>query len=161
MTPAETDDLPRLAGFDGLDLAYLDEGQGPLVVLLHGFGSDHRENWVDTGVVARTLAEDVVVRTRAGTVQGVEAAERHARERHVEDRSQSVISDILIDLHGDRAAARANLTATFVPDASNPGLIYTVGEWYQFSLTRTPQGWRFARIEANPIWRTEDPSVAR
>ena len=107
------------------------------------------------------LAEDVVVRTRAGTVQGVEAAERHARERHVEDRSQSVISDILIDLHGDRAAARANLTATFVPDASNPGQIYTVGEWYQFSLTRTPQGWRFARIEANPIWRTEDPSDAR
>ena len=28
---------------------------------------------------------------------------------------------------------RANLTATFVPDASNPGQIYTVGERYQFS----------------------------
>jgi pimeloyl-ACP methyl ester carboxylesterase len=44
--------LATFPSFDGSEIAYLDEGTGPLAVLLHGFGSEHRENWVDTGVVA-------------------------------------------------------------------------------------------------------------
>jgi pimeloyl-ACP methyl ester carboxylesterase len=47
-----TTGLARYASFDGTEIAYLDEGEGDLVVLLHGFGSQHRENWVETGVVA-------------------------------------------------------------------------------------------------------------
>lgn len=48
--------LSRFRSFDGAEIAYLDEGAGPLVVLLHGLGSDHRENWVDPGVVATLTA---------------------------------------------------------------------------------------------------------
>lgn len=33
--------LSRFRSFDGAEIAYLDEGAGPLVVLLHGLGSDH------------------------------------------------------------------------------------------------------------------------
>lgn len=44
--------LSRFRSTDGTEIAYLDEGSGPLVVLLHGLGSEHRENWVDSGVVA-------------------------------------------------------------------------------------------------------------
>lgn len=33
---------------DGLDLAYVDEGAGDPVLLIHGFASNIRENWVDT-----------------------------------------------------------------------------------------------------------------
>ena len=51
MTRGGTTGLARYS-LDGAEIAYLDEGEGPLVVLLHGFGSEHRENWVDTGVVA-------------------------------------------------------------------------------------------------------------
>ena len=32
--------LSRFRSFDGAEIAYLDEGAGPLVVLLHGLGSD-------------------------------------------------------------------------------------------------------------------------
>jgi len=43
---------------DGIDIAYLDEGEGEPILLIHGFASNVQVNWVDTGWV-RTL-------TRAG-----------------------------------------------------------------------------------------------
>jgi pimeloyl-ACP methyl ester carboxylesterase len=36
---------------DGHAFAYLDEGEGPPIVLVHGFASNHRINWVNTGWV--------------------------------------------------------------------------------------------------------------
>lgn len=43
---------------DGIEIAYLDEGEGDPILLIHGFASNITVNWVDTGWV-RTL-------TRAG-----------------------------------------------------------------------------------------------
>jgi len=43
---------------DGIDIAFIDEGEGDPVLLIHGFASNVRVNWVETGWV-RTL-------TRAG-----------------------------------------------------------------------------------------------
>jgi pimeloyl-ACP methyl ester carboxylesterase len=37
---------------DGVNLAYIDEGDGEAVLLLHGFASNLQVNWVDTGWVA-------------------------------------------------------------------------------------------------------------
>ena len=34
---------------DGVAIDYLDEGEGPLVVLVHGFASNRVVNWVNTG----------------------------------------------------------------------------------------------------------------
>ena len=48
--------LVRFTSFDGSEVAYLDEGTGPLAVLLHGFGSEHREMGVPTLVL--TGADD-------------------------------------------------------------------------------------------------------
>ena len=36
---------------DGVDIAYLDEGTGDPMVLIHGFASNAQVNWVDTGWV--------------------------------------------------------------------------------------------------------------
>ncbi len=36
---------------DGVEIAYLDEGQGDPVLLIHGFASNKTVNWVDTGWV--------------------------------------------------------------------------------------------------------------
>lgn len=36
---------------DGIDIAYLDEGEGEAVLLIHGFASSARINWVGTGWV--------------------------------------------------------------------------------------------------------------
>ncbi|MDN2581270.1 alpha/beta fold hydrolase [Aquibium sp. ELW1220] len=41
---------------DGLDLAYIDEGEGDPVLLIHGFASSMRVNWVSPGWV-KTLRE--------------------------------------------------------------------------------------------------------
>jgi len=47
-----------MASFDsaGVTIDYLDEGEGPPVVLLHGFASNRAVNWVNTGWV-KLLAE--------------------------------------------------------------------------------------------------------
>ena len=42
---------------DGLKLAYRVEGQGHPVLLIHGFGSTHAVNWVDTGWVKALVRE--------------------------------------------------------------------------------------------------------
>jgi pimeloyl-ACP methyl ester carboxylesterase len=41
---------------DGVKIAYLRQGQGLPVLLIHGFASNHRVNWVDTGWV-KTLVD--------------------------------------------------------------------------------------------------------
>jgi pimeloyl-ACP methyl ester carboxylesterase len=42
---------------DGVEIAWLEEGTGDPIVLIHGFASNAQVNWVDTGWV-RTLARD-------------------------------------------------------------------------------------------------------
>lgn len=44
--------MSRHFSSDGVDIAYIDEGDGEPVLLLHGFASNLRVNWVDTGWVA-------------------------------------------------------------------------------------------------------------
>jgi pimeloyl-ACP methyl ester carboxylesterase len=43
--------IKELRSFDGTTLAYLDRGEGPPVLLLHGFAADHRGNWEVPGIV--------------------------------------------------------------------------------------------------------------
>jgi len=42
--------MPRFLS-DGVDIAFLDEGQGNPILLIHGFASNKTVNWVDTGWV--------------------------------------------------------------------------------------------------------------
>jgi len=48
--------VERFESFDGREIAYLDVGEGPAVVLLHGFAANHRVNWVTPGVVEAVRA---------------------------------------------------------------------------------------------------------
>jgi pimeloyl-ACP methyl ester carboxylesterase len=48
--------METFRSFDGLEIAYLDAGRGPAVVLSHGFAADHRINWVVPGVVDALVA---------------------------------------------------------------------------------------------------------
>jgi hypothetical protein len=63
-----------------------------------------------------------------------------------------VITNVLVDLDGDRATARANLIVTFAPRADAPESHFVIGERYRFEALRTSQGWRLSRIEASPVW---------
>lgn len=42
---------------DGVDIAYLDEGTGDPILLIHGFASSAQVNWVDTGWVRHLTRE--------------------------------------------------------------------------------------------------------
>jgi len=44
--------MQHFRSFDDTDIAYIDVGSGPAVLLLHGFAADHHANWVQPGVVA-------------------------------------------------------------------------------------------------------------
>jgi pimeloyl-ACP methyl ester carboxylesterase len=48
--------MDRFASFDGAGIAYSIAGDGPDVLLLHGFAADHHVNWVAPGVVDALVA---------------------------------------------------------------------------------------------------------
>jgi pimeloyl-ACP methyl ester carboxylesterase len=54
--------MERFASYDGVQIAYLRRGEGPPILLHHGFGADHHANWVAPGVVEALVAagRDVV-----------------------------------------------------------------------------------------------------
>lgn len=119
------------------------------------------------------LAPEVTVRTPGGTAGGVEAVIAQARRNHTV-RTQHMISDVLVDLDGDRAHASANLLVTFAPetegpqarltlnDAEVPGSHLTIGERYRFGAVRGDAGWRLQSIEVNRVWSTQPvPAGAR
>lgn len=123
---------------------------------------------------ARTiLADDVSVHTPGGSASGPDAVVEQARRNHTV-RTQHVISDVLIDVNGDRAEARANLTVTFTADSDQPGARLsigeselqdsrvTIGQRYRFEAVRGDGGWRLARIEVARVWSTRPlPAGAR
>jgi hypothetical protein len=112
------------------------------------------------------LAEDATVRTPGGTAEGREAVVAQASRNHPPEQPiQHVITNLLIDLDGARARARANLVVSFGPLAGAsdpvgplaPPVEYTTGEVYHYELVRTSEGWRFSRIQTTPVWRSGVP----
>jgi hypothetical protein len=123
---------------------------------------------------ARTiLAEHVVVHTPGGSSRGPEAVVAQARRNHTV-RTQHVITDVLIELDGDRAEASANLIVTFAPDSDHPDARLTIGdsdqtqsrvmigERYSFAALRDESEWRLTRIDVARVWSTAPvPAGAR
>ena len=100
---------------------------------------------------ARTiLTEDVRVQTPGGTAAGIERVSAQAARNHRE-RTQHVISNVRVDVDGDRAGAGANLIVTF---ADTDGTVRAHGERYAFDAVRGPDGWRLASIRVAPVWAT-------
>jgi pimeloyl-ACP methyl ester carboxylesterase len=48
--------VSRFTSFDGVELAYDEEGDGPLVILLHGFAANSAINWRNPGITAALAA---------------------------------------------------------------------------------------------------------
>ena len=103
---------------------------------------------------ARSIfTEDATADTPGGSVRGVDLLVEQASRGH-EDRTQHVITNVLVDLAGDRATVRANVIATMVPDTDAPETRFVIGGRYRFEAVRTPEGWRFSRLEVKPVWRS-------
>jgi 3-phenylpropionate/cinnamic acid dioxygenase small subunit len=105
------------------------------------------------------LVDEATVRTPGGTAEGREALIAQARRNHQPDEpTQHVITNVVVELDGDRAKVRANLVVNFAAPASAdqslpaPPRKYTLGETYHFNVVRTSEGWRFSRVESRPVW---------
>jgi hypothetical protein len=99
------------------------------------------------------FTEDVAAQTPGGTVQGIALVAEQARRNHATvERTQHIITNVLIDLDGDHATVQANLLVTFAYHADTPGPHFTLGERYRFEAIRTPQGWRLSRLRITPVW---------
>ncbi len=48
--------MPQKFNSDGVEIAFIDEGEGFPTLLIHGFGSNHRVNWVSTSWMRDLLA---------------------------------------------------------------------------------------------------------
>ena len=94
------------------------------------------------------LTEDVTVSTPGGQAEGLERVVAQASRNH-QVPTQHLITNVLLDIDGDTAAATANLLVTFAGDTPDQQ-----GERYRFDAARTPDGWRLRRIEVTPIWRS-------
>jgi pimeloyl-ACP methyl ester carboxylesterase len=66
--------MQHFRSFDDTDIAYIDVGSGPAVLLLHGFAADHDANWVQPGVVDALV--DAGHRVIAADARGHGASEK-------------------------------------------------------------------------------------
>jgi SnoaL-like domain len=106
------------------------------------------KRWEDARSI---LTEDATVKTPGGAVAGVDRVAEQAQRNHTAP-THHVITNVLVDIEGDRATVGANLLVTFLngPDASGP--LFQRGERYRFEAVRTPDGWRLSYVESRPIW---------
>lgn len=132
--------------------------------LVHRLGVDLDEHRFDE--MRSLLVPEAKVQTPGGIAEGRDAVVAQASRNHrPEQPSQHVITNLLIDLDGDRAHARANLVVAFGPlagtrDPDKPfefPVQYTAGQVYNLDLVRTPEGWRFAAIGTTPLWTSGTP----
>lgn len=101
---------------------------------------------------------DATARTPGGLAEGIDAMIAQASRNHApDDHIQHVISNILVDLGGDRAQVRANLVVTFAHGPGVPAPRRQLGEVYRFDARRTPAGWRLSRVESVPVWQSFTP----
>jgi hypothetical protein len=105
------------------------------------------------------LVEDATLRSPGGGVPGIEAIIAQAARIHsAEDGVIHAITNILIDLAGNTATARANLVVSFATrlatdQPGHPPMVRSIqGQVYHFDFVRLDAGWRISKIETIPVW---------
>lgn len=106
--------------------------------------------------IRQICSEDVTLETPGGKSAGHEAVIAQADRIHARhQRTQHVLTDIIVDVQRDKAEIRANSVATFVPadmSVRPPAPLFRIGEVYRFQAKRTNQGWRLSRVASAPVW---------
>lgn len=101
------------------------------------------------------FVEDATASTPGGVAHGRAALVAQAARNHDPATGvQHVITGVLVDADGDRAAVRANLVVHFAATegAPVPPVAFSMGEVYRFDARRTPEGWRLASVATTPVW---------
>ncbi len=95
--------MPTFESFDGVTLHYHDEGDGDLVVLLHGFAADTNINWVRSGIFDALLDEGYRVVTLDARGHGL-SAKPHEPEAYADGAMTRDVQALLDHLGADGCA---------------------------------------------------------
>jgi 3-phenylpropionate/cinnamic acid dioxygenase small subunit len=102
-----------------------------------------------------TFADDASITTPGGHAEGIDAILAQA-SRHEDPglRTQHLMSDLVVDLDGDTATARANYVGIFARGEGElaPPPVFEVGFVYRLGLVRTAGGWRIRSMVQHPTW---------
>ncbi|HEX3812819.1 MAG TPA: nuclear transport factor 2 family protein [Mycobacteriales bacterium] len=105
------------------------------------------------------FTEDAMVRTPGGTAVGHDALVDQARQRHSADEGiQHLITNLVVEVAGDRASVRANLLVSFARSGATGPAPFQLGEVYRFQLRQTGEGWRIAGLSSAPTWSVNPPA---
>lgn len=69
--------------------------------------------------------------------------------------SHHLVGDPSVEIDGDTARTHSHYFATHVLEGG--AIKRQGGGWYDCTLRRTEQGWRFTRVTATSAWRSGDP----
>ncbi|HEY2240676.1 MAG TPA: nuclear transport factor 2 family protein [Streptosporangiaceae bacterium] len=112
--------------------------------------------WIDEArydQTGRLFTEDIVVTSRRGEARGPEALIAAARSAHDQyPRTMHSKSNLVIELDGDVASVQASDLAIYIVDDKTEAIAAAV---HHYGARRTPDGWRFARLDVTPVALTE------
>ncbi|MEU7617527.1 nuclear transport factor 2 family protein [Micromonospora rifamycinica] len=152
------------AGCAADKVEYRDD-RGDITQLIYRFYADTTEGKFDD--LNKVLTEGVVVTNPGGGLtEGREKVIAGASEGFkTEDRVQELVSNVLIDLNGDKAKVRADVVQLFGSSVTPKGKIapepaLTLNSRMRFEATRDSQGWRLSRIEGDVLWAVDKPAAA-
>jgi 3-phenylpropionate/cinnamic acid dioxygenase small subunit len=121
--------------------------------LLHRWGAILDELRLDD--LRSVFTADAALTTPGGHAEGIDAILAQAGRNHDPAvRTQHLMGDLVLDLDGDRASARANYVGVFAKGEGRfaPPPVFQIGSVYRLGLVRTAEGWRIRSMEMQPTW---------
>lgn len=113
--------------------------------------------WIDEGRFDesdRLFTDDVTVTAPRGQATGIPALIELADSGHHQyTRTLHSKADLVIEITGDTATVRANDIAVFITGDSSAAIAAGI---HRYHARRTPDGWRFDRLDIEPIALTAD-----
>ncbi|MBE8517742.1 nuclear transport factor 2 family protein [Amycolatopsis sp. H6(2020)] len=110
------------------------------------------------------LAEGVVVKTPFGVTTGRDKViAQTAEAAKQEDRAQHVVTNVLVDVNGDKATVRAFVDQLIGSSKTPQGKMgpqptMTVSSLMRYEAAKTPDGWRLSHVEGEVLWAAQAPA---
>jgi hypothetical protein len=132
------------------------EDKDELVALLNSYCST--SDVLDWKAWSQLWTEDASCEAPLGTVRGRDAITENAAQFHVGNEArQHSMTNMQLEIDGDRATGTANLIFFGVTDTDEPGKHWDMGGPYEFEFRRTPDGWRLHWMKLDTIWFLGEP----
>ncbi|GAA3435889.1 nuclear transport factor 2 family protein [Kutzneria kofuensis] len=136
------------------------DDRGDITQLIYKFYDNMEKNQYDKE--KDVLADGVTVKNPGGGVTtGADKviANASAAAKN-EDRTQHVVTNVIVDVNGDKATAQADVDQLFGSSKTPQGKLapeptMRLSSKMHFEATRTANGWRVSHIEGDLLWAVQ------